>query len=87
MFPEFPSNDQSPGYRQSSKSSEQNLTLPRCVKTLNLSQLANCLTSEGKNANYDEGNPLVAGIFINYDIRLLDDILCKCLRIYETACL
>lgn len=65
MFPDS-SSEQVPSYRAAAKSSEINLTLPRYVKTLNLSQLANCLTSDGKNANYDEGNfwLIEAAIFI-----------------------
>jgi len=54
IFPELPPGGHLPGYRPSSKSCEQNLTVPTCVGTLELSQLPDCLT-ENKSGNLVEG--------------------------------
>lgn len=54
IFPELPPSGQLPGYRPSSKSCDQNLTVPSCVGALDLSQLPDCLT-ESKSANLMEG--------------------------------
>ena len=51
MFPEIPSGEHFPGYRPSSKSYEHNLTVPTCVGTLDLAQLATCFNSETKSGN------------------------------------
>ncbi|XP_071577022.1 protein FAM135A isoform X1 [Temnothorax nylanderi] len=50
MFPELPPGGHLPGYRPSSKSCDQNLTVPTYVGALDLSQLPDCLT-ESKSAN------------------------------------
>ncbi|KAL0114103.1 hypothetical protein PUN28_011430 [Cardiocondyla obscurior] len=50
MFPELPPGGHLPGYRPSSKSCEQNLTVPTYMGALDLSQLPDCLT-ESKSAN------------------------------------
>lgn len=53
MFPELPPGGHLPGYRPSSKSCDQNLTVPTCVGALDLSRLPDCL--ESKSANVAEG--------------------------------
>ncbi|XP_011882606.1 PREDICTED: protein FAM135A isoform X3 [Vollenhovia emeryi] len=50
MFPELPPGGHLPGYRPSSKSCDQNLTVPTYMGALDLSQLPDCLT-ESKSAN------------------------------------
>lgn len=54
MFPELPPGGHLPGYRPSSKSCDQNLTVPTYIGALDLSQLSDCLT-ESKSANTMEG--------------------------------
>ncbi|XP_066583283.1 protein FAM135A isoform X2 [Prorops nasuta] len=51
IFPDIPSTDHLPGYRPSSNSCDQNLTVPgaTCIGTFNLAQLADCLTTESKS--------------------------------------
>ncbi|XP_015587946.1 protein FAM135A [Cephus cinctus] len=49
MFPELPPSGHFPGYRPSGKSHDQTLKVPTCMGTLDLVQLAGCLTSENKN--------------------------------------
>ncbi|XP_011334677.2 uncharacterized protein LOC105277768 isoform X1 [Ooceraea biroi] len=53
IFPELPPGGHLPGYRPSSKSCDQNLTVPSCVGALDLSQLPDCLT-ESKSVNLVE---------------------------------
>lgn len=53
MFPELPPGGQLPGYRPSSKSCDQNLTVPTCIGALD-PDLPDCLT-ERKSANIVEG--------------------------------
>ncbi|XP_012284518.1 uncharacterized protein LOC105701935 [Orussus abietinus] len=48
MFPELPPSGHFPGYRPSSKSRDQSLTVPSC---LDLAQLAGCLNSESRAAS------------------------------------
>nr|XP_012230088.1 PREDICTED: protein FAM135A [Linepithema humile] len=50
MFPELPPGGHLPGYRPSSKSCDQNLTVPTCMGALDLSQLPDCLP-ESKSGN------------------------------------
>lgn len=54
IFPELPPGGHLPGYRPSPKSCEQNLTVPTCIGTLDLSQLSDCL-AENESANLVEG--------------------------------
>ncbi|XP_072756324.1 protein FAM135A isoform X2 [Anoplolepis gracilipes] len=49
MFPELPPGGHLPGYRPSSKSCDQNLTVPTCMGALDLSQLPDCLESKSAN--------------------------------------
>ncbi|KAL6440257.1 hypothetical protein ACFW04_003081 [Cataglyphis niger] len=53
MFPELPPGGQLPGYRPSSKSCDQNLTVPTCVGALDLSRLPDCLESKSANVAED----------------------------------
>lgn len=55
MFPELPPGGHLPGYRPSSKSCDQSLTVPSCMATLDLSQLPDCL-AKSKSTNIVEGN-------------------------------
>lgn len=68
MFPELPPGGHLPGYRPSSKSCDQTLTVPTCMGALDLSQLPECL-SEGKSTNMAEG--ICIYIYIETKIRNL----------------
>lgn len=63
MFPELPPGGHLPGYRPSSKSCDQNLTVPTYMGALDLSQLPDCLT-ESKSANTMEGTTKYQGFKI-----------------------
>lgn len=52
MFPELPPGGHLPGYRPSSKSCDQNLTVPTYMAGLDLSQLPDCVT-ESKLGNME----------------------------------
>ncbi|XP_014477499.1 PREDICTED: uncharacterized protein LOC106745952 isoform X2 [Dinoponera quadriceps] len=57
MFPELPPGGHLPGYRPSSKSCEQNLTVPTCLGALDPDQLHDCLTDR-KSANVEDYHSL-----------------------------
>ncbi|EFN84960.1 Protein FAM135B [Harpegnathos saltator] len=49
IFPELPPGELLPGYRPSSKSCDQNLTVPTCMGALDPDQLPDCLTERKSN--------------------------------------
>ncbi|XP_032677591.1 uncharacterized protein LOC116847086 isoform X2 [Odontomachus brunneus] len=53
MFPELPPGGHLPGYRPSSKSCDQNLTVPTCMSALDPDQLPDCLTEKKSNIMED----------------------------------
>lgn len=74
MFPELPPSGHFPGYRPSSKSAEQNLTVPTYVGTFDLAQLAGCLTSDSSKPETNhtlDTRRIIAGAPVPRSQRLL----------------
>lgn len=71
MFPDLPPGGQLPGYRPSSKNCDQNLTVPTCIATLDLSQLPDCLM-DSKPTNITKGRKIFNAItiIIHYNLVL-----------------